>query len=125
MSNVSCSKTVLLMDDEFTVLESMRMLLCPYYQVHLAENQYIAEKIVEKNRIDLVIVEPRMSDLNQNVFFKFLLDKNRATKVIIVSSNRPNELRAQSEHLEVSTHITKPFDCSFFLNAVALGLAQK
>jgi DNA-binding NtrC family response regulator len=117
-------KSILVMDDEMCVLESIRMILGDRYNVYLADNQYAAERILEDHKVDLITLEPLMAALDRSRFFRYLSEKHGDAKVIYVSSYGPDEFIHQPELIGISRYIPKPFDCSFVLNAVSEALSS-
>jgi response regulator RpfG family c-di-GMP phosphodiesterase len=122
MNSLAFRHTILAMDDDFCVLESLRLVLGPYYEVHLADSLYLAERILQTTPVELITVEPMMADLNPVQFLQCLSERNQETKIMFVSSFRPSDIPCRTWDSPIASHIMKPFDCSSILSAVSAAL---
>jgi DNA-binding NtrC family response regulator len=125
MNSLAYRYSILAMDDDFCVLESMRLVLGPYYEVHLADSLYLAEKILQTTPVELVTLEPMMADLEPGRFLQCLSERSRETRIVFVSSFRPGDIPYPAWHVPIACHIMKPFDCTSVLSAVSQALAPR
>src|SRR5574341_880308 len=57
-------KTILLVDDEYSVVESLRLILKDSYNVITTNSGKEALKILDKDRVDLIILDLRMHEMS-------------------------------------------------------------
>ena len=57
-------RSILIVDDELGVRESLKMILKPNYQVHTATEGREALQFIQKNKIDLVALDLKMPGLS-------------------------------------------------------------
>lgn len=79
-------KTILFVDDEKQILKSLKRLFLPTdYQIFLAETGENALDILAKNKIDLVITDMRMPNMNGYQLLKVIKEKYPTTLRMILS----------------------------------------
>ena len=57
-------RSILIVDDEFGIRESLKMILKPIYQVHTAADGKEALRCMQKDKIDLVTLDLKMPGLS-------------------------------------------------------------
>ena len=118
------SKNILVVDDEKHMVRLMEYNLRKQgYCVDTAYNGLEALAKVETNKPDLILLDIKMPVMN-GIEVCVRLKQNPETKnipVIIVSVIADNE---EITSLEVTSHITKPFDPEKLLNEVKLTLCM-
>ncbi|MCS7167266.1 MAG: response regulator [Gemmatales bacterium] len=114
------AKTVLLVDDDPEIVQSMRVVLeSRGYRVLTAEDGNAGLALAEKHQPDLVVVDmmmPRKSGFI--VLEKLKARKEGAPRVIMITANEGSRHRAYAELLGVDDYIRKPFGLDQLLDSV-------
>ncbi len=124
------SKTVLIVDDELSILVPLQFLMEQNgFHVVLAQSGRDAFEALEKSKPDLILLDIMLPDLDGYEIFQ-MIRANPAwdgIKVIFLTAkNRDGDI-AKGLNLGVDAYITKPFSSAELLAAVndLLGLAAE
>jgi DNA-binding NtrC family response regulator len=82
----SPNASILVVDDEQGVRESLRMILKFSYRVHLAQSGEEALNFIRENKIDLILLDLRMPGLSGLDTLREIKKINEDIDVIIVSA---------------------------------------
>jgi two-component system response regulator MprA len=111
------TKRILLVDDERSIRESISKILgAENYEVVLAENGHEAIAKHDAARMDLLILDLNMPDINGWVTLEWLAAVNPLLPVIIISG-RSNQ-RALAESAGVDALMEKPLDVPLLLQTI-------
>src|SRR5215471_11929736 len=98
---------VLLVDDDTDLLHGLAQLLCERYQVLMASNGDEALEILDREPVDVVVLDMLMPLLDGQTVLRELRAKSRRPSVVVVSA-RP-DLIAQSMEIGADDFLAKPF----------------
>ncbi len=108
-------KTVLIVDDEETLTWSMAKSLLKdrdKYEVLIANNGREAIRILERNKVDLVISDIRMPDINGLDLLVKIRKEHPQTKVIIMTAYGSSDVQKEASRRGSLFYIEKPFEIS-------------
>jgi DNA-binding response OmpR family regulator len=108
-------KKVLIVDDEETLTWSMAKSLFKdrdKYEVLIANNGREAVRILERNKIDLVISDIRMPDINGLDLLVKVKKEHPQTKVIIMTAYGSSDVQKEASRRGSLFYIEKPFEIS-------------
>src|SRR4030043_611158 len=112
---VKDSKRVLIVDDEETLTWSMARSLSKdkdNYEVMIANNGREALNLLKKNKIDLVISDIRMPDINGLDLLVTIKKEYPQTKVIIMTAYGSTDVRKEANLRGSLYYVEKPFEIS-------------
>ena len=108
-------KKVLIVDDEETLTWSMAKSLSKdkeKYEVMIANNGKEALNLLRKNKIDLVISDIRMPDINGLDLLVRIKMEHAQTKVIIMTAYGSSDVQREANRRGSLYYIEKPFEIS-------------
>lgn len=113
-------KTILLVDDDTEIVETMRFALEGHgYRVLVARDGNQGLALAERDDPDLIVLDMMMPKRSGFLVLEKLRQTNRVpTKVIMVTGNEGNRHKAYAEMLGVDDYIRKPFPMDRLLEAV-------
>lgn len=117
---VAATKRVLLVDDDFEIIDSLRMLLeAKGYTILIARDGNQGLAMAEREDPDLMILDMMMP--KRSGFL--VLEKLRRTrpvpmKIIMITANEGSRHKAYAEMLGVDDYIRKPFAMDRLLESV-------
>lgn len=107
---------ILVVDDDKNTRLFMRALLKgEHYEVSLAENGAAALDVMEKEHIDLVVLDVMMPGMDGYAFTRALRSVNNDLPVMMVSARQLPEDRRQGFLAGTDDYMTKPVDTMEFL----------
>jgi len=103
-------KTILAIDDDVTVLTTVRTILDRSYDVCLAKNLDIAKKILTKTGVDLILLDMEMPDHSGMEFLESIRssDSYYSIPVIVVSSHGVADVIVDAQKKGAVDFIVKP-----------------
>jgi len=108
-------KKILIVDDEETLTWSMAKSLSKdreKYEVFIANNGREALNLLEKNKIDLVISDIRMPDINGLDLLVKIRKEYPQTKVIIMTAYGSSDVQKEANRRVSLYYVEKPFEIS-------------
>lgn len=119
--------TLLLVDDEASILSSLRRLLRPQgYTLHLASGGGAALEILEREHVDLVISDMRMPEMNGAQFLEKVRDRwPDTTRILLTGYADVGSTIDAINRGEIYRYISKPWDDTDLLLIVRHALDQK
>jgi YesN/AraC family two-component response regulator len=118
-------RSILIVDDEFSVRESLRMILKPRYVVHTAADGKEALHCIQKDKIDLVTLDLKMPGLSGIEVLREIKKKCADIEVIVISAyGTPQNVREATSY-GVGGFITKPFNLSDIVNSIRKSLDRR
>lgn len=109
--------SLLLVDDEPSILSSLRRLLrTGGYQIHTAESGQAGLQILERQAIDLVISDMRMPEMDGAKFLEQVRQRWPATtRILLTGYSDVNSTIAAINRGEIYRYVAKPWDDSELL----------
>jgi DNA-binding NtrC family response regulator len=117
--------TVLVVDDERGPRESLRMTLQPPYRVLLATEGEQALDLVEREAVDVVLLDLRLPGLSGLQVLEQLKARDPALAVIVVSGSDPNGLVPAARGELIFEYIPKPFQVVHVRETVKRAVAGR
>ena len=103
-------RNLLIVDDELSVRESFRMIFKNEFNVFLAGSGKEALDLLEKEDIDIVLLDLLMPDIGGMEILKNLKKKGEKPLVIVITAVRSVKTAVEAMKLGAYDYITKPFD---------------
>jgi DNA-binding NtrC family response regulator len=103
------NRSILIVDDEFGVRESLKMILKPIYHVHTAANGEEALQCIQKEKIDLVTLDLKMPGLSGMEVLREIKKNYPDIETIIITAYGSGE-SAMEAIRSGAEFITKPFN---------------
>ncbi len=118
-------KTILVVDDEDSIRESLRMLLGNKgYRVVTAENGREGIGEIERSTPDLILTDISMPDMEGIEFLKTVRSKNKDLPVIVMSGHATGtKFFKAAALLGATATLKKPFSAAALYEAIA-GLVR-
>ncbi|MGM0507797.1 MAG: response regulator [Fusobacteriota bacterium] len=114
-------KRVLVLDDEMFTRKILQMNLEKEgNKVDLADDVFMGESLVKRNKYDLIIVDLILPIQSGFDFIKIIreIEKNKDTDVIILSSKKLKKDLEKASEYNVKKFIKKPFDIKEIIEIV-------
>ncbi len=103
-------RSVLIVDDEFGVRESLRIVLKNDYEVFLAKNAEEAFSQTKKHSPDVVLLDIILPDLDGLKVLERIKRDDPNMIVIMVTALRSEQTALEAKRLKANSYVTKPFD---------------
>ena len=111
-------KAVLIVDDEFGVRESFRMLLKSYYELFTAQDGEEALKILNERKIDLITLDLNMPKLSGIETLREIRKIDAEVPVIIITGYGTQKDEEETRQYGVTDFISKPFNTSQIISVI-------
>src|SRR5947208_12104287 len=113
------SKTVLIVDDDYELVEGLRMVLERQgFRVIRASNGQEGKAAIYNQRPDLVILDMMMPRMGGYPVLEHFKGKPDAPPIIMITANEGSRHKAYAEYLGVVDYIRKPFAMERLLETV-------
>jgi signal transduction histidine kinase len=116
---------ILVVDDEMGPRESLKMILNPYYNVHIAERGGQAVEMLGKFPVDLVTLDLKMPGLSGIHVLEKLKECDPDIEAIIITGYGSLDTAIEGLRLGAFDYISKPFDVNHILSLVRRGLERR
>ncbi|MDR2476584.1 MAG: response regulator [Treponema sp.] len=107
-----CKKTILVVDDDITILTVMRKILEDVYDVSLAKSADAAWQIMNNIEVDLILLDVEMPKMSGLAFMDYLKENNAfyyyCVPVIFVTAHARPEIIMQAKKCGVKDFTVKP-----------------
>lgn len=106
-------KHILVVDDEPAWLQILSYILKRKgYEVHVASSGSIALETIKENKLDLIVSDVRMPDMNGFDFLDHVKHsrKNSRTPFVFVTAIDDYDSRKAAQNLGATDYLTKPFN---------------
>ncbi len=103
-------RTILIVDDELGVRESLKMILKPMYQIQTAADGKEALQSVEKETIDLVTLDLKMPGISGLEVLQRIKESHPDVEVVIITAYHSAENQQEAARYGAAGVITKPFN---------------
>ena len=116
--------TILVVDDELLIRKVIREYLeSENYKVLEAENGLDALRVLSSNKVNLIILDIMMPDLDGYSVCK-MIRKNSTVPIIFLSALNEEENQVKGFELECDDYITKPFSFNLLIKRVEAVLRR-
>ncbi len=103
-------KTILLVDDEPSVIESLRLILKDSYKVIGTQSGKEALKILEKDRVDLILLDLKMQEMDGIELLRRLQPSCQEIGIIVLTAVNDVKSIVEAVRLGALDYIVKPFE---------------
>jgi len=117
-------RSILIVDDELGVRESLKMILKPIYYVHTAAGGEEALQCLQKEKIDLVTLDLKMPGLSGFEVLREIKKNHSSIEVIIITAYGTGE-NAMEAIRSGAEFITKPFNVPDILISLNKSLEKQ
>jgi signal transduction histidine kinase len=116
---------ILIVDDEIGPRESLKLILSPHYNVHVAEGGSQAVEMLQQFPVDLVTLDLKMPGMTGiNVLAK-IKQYDPDIEAIIITGYGSLDSAIEGLRLDAFDYIAKPFDVKHILTLVERGLERR
>jgi len=105
-------KSILIVDDEISVRESLRQILKPFYVVHTAADGKEALDCIQREQIDLVTLDLKMPGLSGIDVLREIKKVKEDVEVIIITAYGTSDNAGDAIYYGAGDFIVKPFNVS-------------
>ena len=125
-SKPSEKATVVIVDDEQSILKELRILLGRLYNVHVFANPEEAEQFVDEHHVDLVVSDEMMPEMRGSVLLARIHKKHPDICNIVLSGQAEKDdiVRAVNEG-HIFSFLYKPAERQQLLNVIEKGLENR
>lgn len=118
-------KRVLIIDDEMSPRESMRLVLKDRYEVATATGGVEGIGHLAQNPVDLVVLDIKMPGMDGITTLKEIKKRHPETEVILLTAYASLDTAKSAIKLGAFDYLTKPFDKDEVLKVVERGIEKK
>ena len=104
--------SILIVDDELGVRESLRMLLKPHYEIHIAPGGEEALHILKEREIHLITLDLNMPKLSGIETLREIRKVNGEIPVVIITGYGTRQEESDARLYGAKAFISKPFNIS-------------
>jgi signal transduction histidine kinase len=116
---------ILVVDDEMGPRESLKMILHPYYNVHVAERGGQAVDYLNKFPVDLVTLDLKMPGFTGINVLEKVKQHDPDIEAIIITGYGSLDTAIEGLRLGAFDYISKPFDVNHILSLVRRGIERR
>src|ERR1039458_499656 len=117
--------TLLVIDDEDTVRQSLRVIFKDDYQVFMAADGATAIDLAKTAKVDVAILDIKMAAMSGIEVLERLKYVDPSIEVVMLTAYETTDLMRQAIRLRPCDYITKPFDVSTMRSAVANAMQRR
>jgi DNA-binding NtrC family response regulator len=118
-------RSILIVDDESGIRESIRMILKPNYDVYTAANGSEALQCIQKDKIDIVTLDLKMPGLAGIEVLKQIKKSNADIEVIVVSAYGTPQDHQEAVRHGAGDFIIKPFNAPDLINSIGKSVERR
>ena len=111
-------RSILIVDDEFGVRESLRQLLKPYYEIYTAADGEEALKIIKKRKIHLITLDLNMPKLSGIETLREIRKIDGEVPIVIITGYATPQDEKEALLYGVKAFISKPFDTNKLVTVI-------
>jgi DNA-binding response OmpR family regulator len=120
---MSAKKTILVVDDDYELVEGLRLMLEKQgYHVLRASDGHQAKQAIYQQKPDLVILDMMMPRMGGYPVLEHFKGKPDAPPIIMMTANEGSRHKAYAEYLGVIDYIRKPFAMERLMETVQKAL---
>lgn len=116
---------ILVVDDEMGPRESLKMILNPHYNVHVAERGAQAVELLKKFPVDLVTLDLKMPGFTGIHVLEKVKQHDPDIEAIIITGYGSLDTAIEGLRLGAFDYISKPFDVNHILSLVRRGIERR
>jgi len=120
-----CKGTLLIVDDEDTVRQSLRIVFNEDYHVIMVADGPSAIQTAKDTKVDVAILDIKMPQMSGIEVLERLKYVDPAMEVIMLTAFETTDLMRQALRLRACDYITKPFDLATIRTAVATAMQRR
>jgi two-component system, sensor histidine kinase and response regulator len=117
--------TLLVVDDEDTVRQSLRVIFKDDYQVIMASDGATAIQLAQNNKVDVAVLDVKMAAMSGIEVLERLKYVDPSIEVVMLTAYETTDLIRQALRLRACDYITKPFDVATMRAAVAKAMQRR
>jgi DNA-binding NtrC family response regulator len=118
-------RSVLIVDDESGIRDSIRMILKPNYDVYTAANGSEALQCIQKDKIDIVTLDLKMPGLSGIEVLKEIKKSNADIEVIVVSAYGTPQDHQEAVRHGAGDFIVKPFNAPALIDSICKSIERR
>jgi DNA-binding NtrC family response regulator len=118
-------RSVLIVDDELSVRESLRMILDPIYEVHTASGGQEAIDCLHDESIDLVTLDLMMPGISGVQVLRQIKNVNEDIEVVVITAYGNADNAQEIVRCGAGAMIQKPFNVSEVTSTVSKSLERR
>ncbi|MDH3268759.1 MAG: sigma-54 dependent transcriptional regulator [Ignavibacteria bacterium] len=120
-------KKILIIDDEFEMLESLKKIISfkPEFDLTLVQEPLMGIELVQKNKFDLIISDLKMNDVSGIEILNTVRKIHPETPVIIISGYGTIEASVEAMKLGAFDFLEKPFTSKKLFESIDRALTPK
>ena len=116
---------LLIVDDEEGPRQSLKVIFKDDYEILMAGDGATAIEIAQKNRIDVAVLDIRMSGMSGIEVLERLKYVDPAIEVVMMTAFETSDTLRQALRLRAADYINKPFDIAAMRAAVANAMQRR
>src|SRR2546423_15503283 len=116
---------LLIVDDEESPRLSLKMVFQDEYQILLAEDGRTAIELAQKNKIDVAILDIRMTGMSGIEVLERLKYVDPAIEVVMLTAFETTDTIRQALRLHACDYINKPYDLETVRAAIANAMQRR
>jgi signal transduction histidine kinase len=117
--------TLLIVDDEEGPRQSLRVIFKEDYDVHLAADGPSAIALAQKHKIDVAVLDIRMSGMSGIEVLERLKYVDPGIEAVMMTAFETTDTMRQALRLRACDYINKPFDLATMRSAVAAAMQRR
>jgi signal transduction histidine kinase len=117
--------TLLIVDDEDGPRQSLRVIFKDDYEILMASDGPSAIELAKKHKIDVAVLDIRMSGMSGIEVLERIKYVNPAIEVVMMTAFETTDTMRQALRLRACDYINKPFDLSSMRAAVAGAMQRR
>ena len=119
--------TILIVEDEPGPRAAYKVILRPFYNLYLADSAEYGATLLREHKIDLVILDLKLSGRHGMEFLKDIKRDYEDVEVVIITGYGTLQSAMDGIRYGAACHLLKPFDVMELINAInqALRRAKK
>ena len=118
-------RTILIVDDELSVRESLRMILDPIYEVYTASGGQEAMDCLHEENIDLVTLDLMMPGISGVQVLRQIKNVNEDIEVVIITAYGNADHAQEIVRFGAGAMIQKPFNVAQVTSTVSQSLERR
>src|SRR5512140_226794 len=117
--------TLLIVDDEDGPRQSLRVIFKDDYEILMANDGAHAIELAQNHRIDVAVLDIRMSGMSGIEVLERLKYVEPAIEVVMMTAFETTDTMRQALRLRACDYINKPFDLATMRSAVATAMQRR
>jgi two-component system, sensor histidine kinase and response regulator len=115
----------MIVDDEDSPRQSLRIIFKDDYEVLMASDGPAAVELAQKHKVDVAVLDIRMAGMSGIEVLERLKYVNPAIEVVMMTAYESTETMRRALQLRACDYINKPFDVSTMRAAVAAAMQRR